>query len=141
MRPVPIPTLALTLALAAAPAAAADLEVAVTGVKDAAGRVRLALYDDPKTFRKEELSLRRADLPAQAGTVSFRLEGLAPGRYAVIAYHDADGNGEMNRLMGMIPTEGYGLSTNPKVLGKPEFADAAFELPAQGLRLEVGLKY
>jgi len=47
----------------------------------------------------------------------------------------------MNRFMGMIPTEGYGLSTNPKVYGKPGFADAAFELSGERTAIEIGLNY
>ena len=47
-----------------------------------------------------------------------------------MAYHDEDGNGELNRRFGMFPTEGYGLSNNPSVSGPPAFEDSAFEFAA-----------
>ncbi|WP_404386291.1 DUF2141 domain-containing protein [Caenispirillum salinarum] len=40
--------------------------------------------------------------------------------------HDENGNGRMDRFLGMIPTEGYGLSNDPAVTGSPAFADSAF---------------
>lgn len=124
-----------------APATAAELAVTVSGVKNAAGQVRLALYDDPETFRDEAKAREVQSLPAQAGNVVFRLDGLEHRPCAIIVYHDEDGNGEMNRYMGMIPTEGYGLSTNPNIYGKPEFAQAAFELSGKRTAIEIGLKY
>lgn len=127
--------------LAALPAAAAELalEVEVAGVKDARGQVRVGLYADPKTFRKEEHALAVKTAPAAAGAVRVRFDGLAPGRYAIMAYHDEDGNGRLNLRFGMFPAEGYGLSNNPKVMGPPAFDDSAFALPVPdgGLRIEM----
>ncbi|HKJ76450.1 MAG TPA: DUF2141 domain-containing protein [Gammaproteobacteria bacterium] len=122
-------------------AAAAELEVAVHGVADDRGRVRVTLYDGPDGFLHERGSLRIRERPAAAGTVTARFEDLAPGRYAVIAYHDANGDGRMNRFLGMVPSEGYGLSNNPQVMGPPEFEQAAFGLPAGGGAVEVRLNY
>jgi len=62
------------------------------------------------------------------GELRVEFDGLPPGRYAIMAYHDEDGNGELNRRFGMFPTEGYGLSNNPSVSGPPAFEDSAFEL-------------
>lgn len=131
----------LFLILAAGSAAAADLQVVVEEVKGSEGDIHLALYNDPRTFRKEEQSLKLLSKPATEGSVSFNFEGLAPGRYALIVYHDADGNGKMNRFLGMIPTEGYGLSNNPQVSGPPAFDDAAFDLEEAGDTVHVRLRY
>lgn len=135
--------LAAALALAALPAWPAEqaLEVTLAGVKDARGQVRVGLYADPKTFRKEAQALAVQTAPAAAGEVRVRFAGLAPGRYAIMAYHDEDGNGELNRRLGMFPTEGYGLSNNPKVMGPPAFDDSAFELPLPGDALRIEIRY
>jgi uncharacterized protein (DUF2141 family) len=133
--------MALAAALVTASAGAADLQIDVQGVQGSDGTIRLALYQDPKTFRKEDQSLLRQTQPAHPGAMTFKLPNLAPGRYAVIVYHDADNNGEMNRFLGMIPTESYGLSTNPRLMGRPAFSDAAFDLPAQGKRLQIRMHY
>lgn len=90
----------------------------------------MGLYSDPKTFRKEAQAVKIEQIPAQSGTATVKFSALPPGRYAIMAYHDEDGNGELNRRFGMFPTEGYGLSNNPSVSGPPAFADSAFEVPA-----------
>lgn len=131
----------LLFLMAAGGAVAADLRVEVRGIQGTEGNIRLALYDDPKTFRKEEHSRLQQSQPAQAGTLTFRIEGLAPGRYALIVYHDADSSGTLNRFLGMIPTEGYGLSNNPQVSGPPAFNDAAFEVTDSGLDTVIELRY
>ena len=47
--------------------------------------------------------------------------------YALMVFQDKDGDGKMNRLLGMIPQEPYGLSRSPEVFGKPKFSDAAIK--------------
>ncbi|MGV0975151.1 MAG: DUF2141 domain-containing protein [Azonexus sp.] len=44
-------------------------------------------------------------------------------------------NGKFDLRFGMFPTEGYGHSNNPKVMGPPKFADSAFDVAAPKLRL------
>ena len=58
-----------------------------------------------------------------------------------MAYHDEDGNGELNRFLGMIPQEGWGLSNNPAVGGKPAFKDAAVTVPESGADVAIRLNY
>lgn len=108
-------------------ASAAEVQVVVDGVKHDKGAVKVALYVDPATFRKEDKALVRQSQPAHVGQQVFTFSGLAAGRYAVVVYHDENGNGEMDRFLGMIPTEGYGLSNNPEVSGPPKFEPSAFD--------------
>lgn len=113
--------------LASTSALAADIEVVVRGVKHDQGAVKTALYSDPATFRKEDKALAVQGQPAKVGEMVFTFSGVAPGRYAVVVYHDENGNGKMDRFLGMIPTEGYGLSNNPEVSGPPQFEPSAFD--------------
>lgn len=133
--------IAIALAAAISPVDAADLSVTVVGVRSAAGSVRVALYDRAEGFRKEAHARQLVGLPARAGSVTTTFPNLAAGRYAVIAYHDEDANGRLNLRFGMIPTEGYGLSNDPRVMGPPAFADAAFDLPAEGAAITLTLEY
>jgi len=105
-----------------------SLTVHLDGLKNAQGNVRIGLYADPATFRKEAQALVIRQIPASPGRLDVRFADLPPGRYAIMAYHDEDANGELNRRFGMFPTEGYGLSNNPKISGPPAFADSAFEV-------------
>ena len=124
-------------------AASADhsLELVLSGVKNDVGQIRAGLYAEPKSFRKEAQAQSIKTNPAKTGDLILHFVGLAPGRYAIMAYHDEDSNGELNRRFGMFPTEGYGLSNNPKVSGPPAFDDSAFDIPAPDNRLHIKLIY
>lgn len=133
--------IAISLAALILPTSAADLRVTVAGVRSAQGSVRIALYDRAEGFRKEARARQVVSLPAAAGSVTATFSNLTTGRYAVIAYHDEDANGRLNLRFGMIPTEGYGLSNDSRVMGPPAFADAAFDLPAEGAAITLTLEY
>ncbi len=132
---------AFAMPMLAWPALAADLEVAVQEVRGSDGQVKLMLFEREEGFRKEDQARQVLSLPAAAGMVGGAFHGLPPGRYAVIAYHDENGDGKLNLRFGMFPKEGYGLSNNPKLSGPPKFKDAAFELPADGNRIVIRLGY
>ncbi|ENO75298.1 DUF2141 domain-containing protein [Thauera sp. 63] len=119
------------------------LEVSLAGIQHDRGSLRVGLYSDPKTFRKEAQAVAIQQVPASAGTVTVSFGALPPGRYAIMVYDDEDGNGELNRRFGMFPTEGYGLSNNPTVSGPPAFADSAFEVAAGAgtARISIDLRY
>jgi uncharacterized protein (DUF2141 family) len=93
------------------------------------------------TFRKEDKATAIQTVAPVVGETVVRFEKLPPGRYAIMAYHDEDGNGELNRRFGMFPTEGYGLSNNPAVMGPPKFEDSAFDVPAPGGRVRIEIVY
>jgi uncharacterized protein (DUF2141 family) len=130
---------ALPLMLCLPGAEAATLSVAIDGAKPGGGPLTVLLFDRAAGFPKETKASARHVLPA--GQTTLALDGLKPGQYAVLAYHDEDGNGELNRFLGMIPREGWGLSNNPKVSGKPAFKDAAVALPQSGAALTLKLNY
>lgn len=117
------------------------LEVILHGVAHERGPLRVSLYADPDSFRKEDRALSLLSVAARPGSVTAVFDDLVPGRYAVMAYHDEDGNGTLNRRFGMFPIEGYGLSNNPTVVGPPGFADSAFEIPAANGRIDIELRY
>jgi uncharacterized protein (DUF2141 family) len=132
--------LAMLAGLAGA-AQSADLEVAARQVRSGEGQVKLMLFEREEGFRKEDKARQVLALPAAAGSVSGVFRDLSPGRYAVIAYHDENGNGKLDLRFGMFPKEGYGLSNNPKLSGPPRFKDAAFEVTQEGNRIAIQLDY
>jgi uncharacterized protein (DUF2141 family) len=139
----PCRSLALALLLAATFAQADDarLVVSIKEIRDNAGNLRVSLYRDPETFRKEERALKAVSIPAAKGEARVIFDGLAPGRYALMAYHDENADGKLNLRLGMFPTEGYALSNNPKVMGPPKFADSAFEVTGPETEASLTLAY
>lgn len=131
----------LIFLLMSASAAAADLTVTAQGVQPPGGAVRFALYAGPDGFRDEKRARLIAVATAANGEARTVFSGLPPGRYALIAYHDQNGNGKLDRFLGMIPSEGYAVSNIPEPSGPPPFDRAAFELPEAGLELTLPLRY
>lgn len=131
----------LAVLSASAWAWAADLRIDVSGVKSAEGQVKLMLFDKAEGFRKESSSRAVLALPAVERSMQAIFQGLPPGRYAVIAYHDSNGNGKLDLRFGMIPLEGYGLSNNPEVIGPPTFEQAVIHLDNAGKQIEIRLDY
>jgi uncharacterized protein (DUF2141 family) len=129
------------LAGLALPAAAGDLSVTLAEVSAEPGTLYVGLWSDAETFRDADRAVARITAPAAAGSVTVTFPDLAPGTYAVMAYHDADGDGEMDRFLGMIPTEGYALSNDPKVAGPPPFDAAAFPVGPEGAAVTATMRY
>lgn len=117
------------------------LVVSITDVREGGGNLRVSLYAASEGFRKEDKALKLVSQAAAKGETKVHFEGLAPGRYAVMAYHDENGDGKLNLRFGMFPTEGYGLSNNPKVMGPPKFDDSAFEVAGPETGISIGLSY
>ena len=134
----PFTGLALAAGLLTAPAFAADLKIEVQGIASSTGQLRVALYR-AEGFPHEEDALAVQALSITGPEMSVTFGDLTPGRYAVIAYHDEDGNGRMNRFLGMIPTEPYGLSNNPTLSGPPKFEQAAVSVEEPESVIEVRL--
>lgn len=68
------------------------------------------------------------------------MDGIPPGRYAIQAYHDEDGNGRVRRGLFGIPAEAIGFSRHAPVrLGAHRFEDAAIEItePSTTTRLRL----
>jgi uncharacterized protein (DUF2141 family) len=117
------------------------LLVTLKDVADNTGNLRASIYREPDSFRKEALALEVVTIPAQKGNIQLAFKALPPGHYAIMAYHDADSDGKLGLRFGMFPTEGYGLSNNPKVMGPPKFADSAFDVTGPETSIEIKLSY
>lgn len=139
---LPIQGLLLGCLLASGTAKAeSTIQVTLKDVRDATGNLRASLYREPETFRKEDKAIQVVSIPASQGDVQFVFKDLAPGRYAIMAYHDANSDGKLDLRFGMFPTEGYGLSNNPKIFGPPKFADSAFEVGESGTSVNISILY
>ncbi len=131
-----------TLMLLSVGVQAQTLAVHLHEVAHERGTLRVAVYADAKAFRKENQAFLTAEIPAAPGTQTVQFDNVPAGTYAVLAYHDEDGNGELNRRLGMFPAEGYALSNNPKVMGPPAFIDSAFEVGEQATtEVDMSMRY
>jgi uncharacterized protein (DUF2141 family) len=118
--------LCATLLLATAQACSATVEVRVAGVTAGKGKVAVAVCDRERFLKQCAFS---AAVPAQGTEVVVSLKDIPPGTWAVLAYQDANENGELDRNFIGIPSEHYGFSRNAAGrFGPPGFEDAAIEV-------------
>lgn len=130
------------LAVLAAPvqAHAGDLTIYVDDVKGEAGAVMVAVFNSAETFLKSPVAATGTPAAATAGN-AIVIKDLPAGDYAFAVYHDANGNGKMDRNMMGIPTEDYAFSNNALgAMGPPSYDSAKFTVPAAGATVRVSLK-
>jgi len=104
--------------------ATATISVVVENVKTDTGTVNIGLCD--KGLSRETCPFDK-EVRASAGFVEATFDNIPPGTYAVVAYHDANGNGQFDRILG-VPREPYALSGEAGQKMVPSFKDAALPI-------------
>ncbi len=98
-----------------ATAPAADLEVVLDGLRSAEGHARVAVHKRvPDAAFPAGGVVGAAWRPAGKGKLRFVFADLAPGDYAVAAFHDADGDGKLGQNAVGMPSRGSGFPTAPR---------------------------
>ena len=114
----------------------------IANLRSGDGQIRIALWDDPETFATDDTALADANQAARPGEVRFTFQGLPPGRYAVVGYHDENGNGGFDQTWIGLPDEGLGFSNGAWIgFGPPAFDEAAVEISADAQVIVVTLRY
>lgn len=95
------------------------MRVAITGLRDARGNVRLELYPaNDRDFLAPDRDLIAAGRPFRrvigaaraSGRIPLCIRAPAPGTYALSVLHDRDGNGRFG-----FASDGVGFSNNPRL--------------------------
>jgi uncharacterized protein (DUF2141 family) len=113
---------------------AADLKITIDSLRNDQGHVLLCVFSagvsDDKVFPDCEKGkpVRSQTAVISGGKVVVTYNGLKDGTYAVAAIHDENGNGKLDTNFLGIPTEGIGISNNPRLMGKPGFDEAKFTI-------------
>ncbi len=115
---------------ASATAQAGELTVVLHDVRAQTGLIKVALVDSQAGWDGQAAPVQATGAPPSGGQATFVFKDLKPGAYAVLITHDENGNGQLDtNAMGM-PLEGYGFSNNPRVMRKPTWDEARFDLAA-----------
>lgn len=131
----------IAAATAATPALATGLDVALTGLRNTRGVLRICLSRNPSYFPdcSGDPQARKLSLPAAARAVHF--DDLPEGTYAFTAVHDENNDGVLNTMLG-IPREGFAFSNNPPIrFGAPSYASVRFTIGAQRGNISVRFRY
>ncbi len=105
----PVP--ALLVAAVASSALAADLTIQFPAAAHQ-GRIMVALFDGAAAYGGQGAPARSVLMDAAAGQTSVTFDHLPDGDYAVRAFHDLNGDGEMNTNPFDMPIEPCAFSNN-----------------------------
>lgn len=136
---------AMLVAAAAAPAAGpvrgtGTLTIEVGNVRNSQGKIHVDVCPQAQ-FLKEDCPFA-AEVPAHAGSTLVTLHGLPPGRFAVQATHDENGNGKVDRGLLGVPKEGIGFSRDARIaFGPPKWDDAVITFDGRAGRTALHMRY
>ena len=108
----------------------------VKNVSNDKGTVRFAIYDSEKSFLERKFVATKSS-EIKNGVAQASFSGLPSGTYAIICYHDENGNKMLDFQQNGMPTEDYGATNNVFNFGPPQFKDAKFELKDKDLTFEI----
>jgi len=140
MRRVFSALLGLPLLAAAGTDARGVLTIDVGNVRIAKGNVHVDVCPEAQ-FLKDNCPWT-GNARARLGDTRVTVANLPAGRYAVQAFLDENGNGEVDRALFGIPKEGVGFSNDAKIrLGPPKFAEAVFAFDGNARTIRLNLRY
>lgn len=104
------------------------------------GMVKLELFGE-NDFMKSSGKLRRIRVPAEEGPMKVCIHVPGAGEYAIVGYHDIDGNRKLNKKWNFRPKEPFGLSNNPVIesLRLPRWEETRFTVPHDGIEISIDL--
>lgn len=121
----------------------ATLTVQINGLRNNAGKIGVTLYNKEQGFPSSSTAAFKhgTRIPTNQSAAMVFYD-LPPGTYAVGILHDENNNMEMDYNFFGIPTEGFGISNNPKMVIKaPTFSEAKFEVKPGSNTVIIQTKY
>ena len=129
--------------IGAAPPKAGEVAITISDMRNAKGVVRACMTTEEDIFPRcrKDPAAHRTVVPAGEEVVLV-FKDVKPGRYAVALLHDENDNGKADRVLGMMPKEGFGFSRDAKVqMGPPKFEDAVFDFTGEAQSLTIRMRY
>jgi uncharacterized protein (DUF2141 family) len=104
------------------------------------GILKLELFAE-NDFMKSSGKLRRIRVPADEGPMMVCIHVPGAGEYAVVGYHDIDGDRKLDKKWNFRPKEPFGLSNNPVIesLRLPKWEETRFTVPHDGVEISIDL--
>jgi len=116
--------------------------ISVTGAANDLGTVKIAVYDSESNFNRPEDAVAARTINIIDGMAIWRVPAdQLPEKMALAAYHDENGDEQLNRNRLGIPTERYGFSRNARGLaGPPSFEQTVIVRPPEGRTIELFIR-
>ena len=105
------------------------LNIEVSGVPSSEGSIRVAVYNTSEAFLSHDQVFKSRSVIANEGITELSIDDLPDGEYAVVLYHDENGNDELDTNWLGIPKEDVGFSNSKmKAFGPPKFKECSFTM-------------
>jgi uncharacterized protein (DUF2141 family) len=121
-----------------------EIRIVVNGVRNPKGSVICSLWatSNSSDFTTVGKEFRKVSAPIENGKAVCEFKGLAAGGYAATEFHDENGNGKFDRVLGY-PMEGYGFTNNVyPTLRAPSFKECEVQYSGKGvLTLSINMIY
>lgn len=111
------------------------ITVSIDNVANDKGSVGFALHSKDTFMKAAPIDAADVSIKDRKATMTFK--NVKPGNYAILALHDANGNGTMDFAENGMPLESYGVSNNVMDFGPPNFEDSKFEVSDKDLDLKI----
>jgi uncharacterized protein (DUF2141 family) len=118
------------------------LTVTISGLGNQQGQVCFSLFSGRQGFPSNGAYAIQASCVSAASTpVIVTFQNLNVGNYAVAVFHDANGDGVLNRNWLGVPTEAFGFSQNPRIIASaPQFGDSAVLVAGSQTAIQIRLQ-
>ncbi len=101
----------------------------------------MSLYDTEAAHDEGGKPVRVGTVKAEGNGATISFADLPPGRYAIKALHDVDGDGNMKTNPFGMPLEPFAFSNNAKAEGGPaRWQAASFDVPAGATEVRISFK-
>ncbi|MFZ1123454.1 MAG: DUF2141 domain-containing protein, partial [Candidatus Binataceae bacterium] len=112
-------------------------------LRNSTGQVICTLFNSPAAVPSDSSNaVAQSAVPIKYKAAVCEFAGIAPGKYALVLFHDENSNGKFDRNWLGMPKEGYAFSNNVRpVFSPPSFKAAAFDYAGGDLWLTVIMRY
>tara|TARA_B100000902_G_scaffold396576_1_gene458003 strand:+ start:1287 stop:1775 length:489 start_codon:yes stop_codon:yes gene_type:complete len=122
-----------------------SLQVDVLDFENLDGDLAIAIFSNENDFDSGANAYVDTVIDITSEEMSFFIENMDPGSYAVSVFHDADQSGDITfgGFLNLMPQEGFGFSNNPNIgVSQPSFHDCSFEInEGQTILVPINLVY
>ncbi len=116
-----------------------EFTIKVTGLAEAAGQVRIAVFNSEESWL--DIAVYAKILDVDDLTPAWKIDHIPYGDYGIAVFHDVNGNGKNDANFIGMPKEPYGFSNNARgMLGPAKWKDSAFTVNSSKQTLEIRVK-
>lgn len=132
-----------SLAIESEPGLIREVSVRVSGLKNQASTLCIAVFDSATGFPKSEHSRATTTVPVDAENEEFSVALPVNQSVAIAVFQDLNGDGKLTKNGFGLPIEPYGFSNNARgLLGPPSFSQAMITIfdqrdPAECVEIEL----